>query len=83
MLTPTRREIVETQARKLTRGAQFWGGRYDGATLETVKTLEAFSVEDGTRSKLVVVMLDDGSQLGIDPVAHVAWVHPAGRRART
>lgn len=80
MLTPTRREIAETEARKMPRGAQLWGGRYDGATAATVKNLPAYAIPDGRPTRLVVVMLDDGTELGFAPSSVVRWLHPAGRQ---
>lgn len=79
MLTPTGREVAETQARKVPSGATIWGGRYDGSRVVG----RGFAGRAPASSlPFAFLLLEDGTELRLDPAAPVAWLHPAGRRTR-
>lgn len=75
MLTASRREVVRSPARKLVRGAQFWGGRYDGASVA--------HVDCAAVRPAVLCVLSDGTEIVLDGDARIAWLHPASSRVRS
>jgi hypothetical protein len=71
MRTPAgKREVVVSNARKVPPAATIYGGALDGA-------LVRHSILHGDA---VVLILDDGQEVRIDPLSPVAWLHPAGRK---
>lgn len=76
------REILETPAWKLVKGAELYGGRYDGLVIDEAQVEMPFDgiAPPGVHPS-IVLLFADGSEGRVAPREPVLWLHPAGRKA--